>query len=552
MELHYLTLKRQIEQIKKSVIGGKIAASFTRHKNEQIVQIESPAGQVIQLQISTDAGYPFILLREPSRRARLSTDVVTELKGQHIANVSLMRGERVVVIEFSESDFRYYVQLFRNRANCFLIGSSEKIINAFKQQKKYAGKLYRLRKENRYDSLHINSEQFFKQIRCGEEDAPLNFILKRRFMYLTPLVIRELAFRCKMDVKQFASRIPENLLINFYREMQSFLNACLEDNPRIYLNADYPVTFSLTNLRMFEDMDYREFETINDALVFFVFRRKKMDQYQQKKQKIETLLDRKSKQISNVIKQIQNIPDEEEQKSYYQKIGKLLLAQMHKIPLQKEEVELIDYFDPDQRSICVRLKPGLSVQENAEYYFEKAKESSLRRKKLEARLIYQNKQQRELEKIKKSLDNSLNYKKFNQIEKQLTEMHILQTAPDKLEEAYRPYKRYYYDIWEIWVGKNSKANDAMTFRYAHKEDIWMHAQGASGSHVVVRNPGRKQQIPKQVLEYAAQLATRNSNAKHSSYVPVIVTRVKYVRKPRGSAPGAVLPERTKTLFVEPL
>ena len=50
---------------------------------------------------------------------------------------------------------------------------------------------------------------------------------------------------------------------------------------------------------------------------------------------------------------------------------------------------------------------------------------------------------------------------------------------------------------------------------------------------------------------AAIAAAVNSEARHSKTVAVDWTRRKYVRKPRKAPPGIVLPDRVKTLFVEP-
>jgi predicted ribosome quality control (RQC) complex YloA/Tae2 family protein len=79
----------------------------------------------------------------------------------------------------------------------------------------------------------------------------------------------------------------------------------------------------------------------------------------------------------------------------------------------------------------------------------------------------------------------------------------------------------------------------------------LHAQGVPGSHVIIRKHQKNSHVSNDVIEYAARLAASNSRAKHSSYVPVIVTSVKYVRKPKGSPPGTVVPQRTRTIFVEP-
>jgi predicted ribosome quality control (RQC) complex YloA/Tae2 family protein len=105
--------------------------------------------------------------------------------------------------------------------------------------------------------------------------------------------------------------------------------------------------------------------------------------------------------------------------------------------------------------------------------------------------------------------------------------------------------------YEVWVGRNAKQNDALTFRHARKYDLWMHARGVAGSHVVLRLPNRDARPGKPILEQAAAIAAYFSKAQGSSLVPVIVTPRKYVRKPKGAATGAVAVEREDVLLVEP-
>ena len=103
---------------------------------------------------------------------------------------------------------------------------------------------------------------------------------------------------------------------------------------------------------------------------------------------------------------------------------------------------------------------------------------------------------------------------------------------------------------EIRVGRGSRHNDDLTFRHSDPGDVWLHAQQAAGAHVVLRwrGPGNP---PSRDLEEAAVLAAVHSKARGSGVVAVDWTLRKYVRKPRGSKPGAVLPDRVKTLFVRP-
>ena len=75
--------------------------------------------------------------------------------------------------------------------------------------------------------------------------------------------------------------------------------------------------------------------------------------------------------------------------------------------------------------------------------------------------------------------------------------------------------------------------------------------GRSGSHAVLRLPSRDARPGKLLLERAAAIAAYFSKAQGSSLVPVVIVPRKYVRKPKGAAPGAVVVEREEVLLVEP-
>jgi predicted ribosome quality control (RQC) complex YloA/Tae2 family protein len=105
--------------------------------------------------------------------------------------------------------------------------------------------------------------------------------------------------------------------------------------------------------------------------------------------------------------------------------------------------------------------------------------------------------------------------------------------------------------YEIWSGKSAKSNDQLT-SHAHKEDIWLHARGVAGSHTVIRMGNNKDFPPQQVLLKAASYAAYYSKARGMKSAPVMYTKCKYVRKPKGAAPGAVVVEREEVLMVPPM
>jgi predicted ribosome quality control (RQC) complex YloA/Tae2 family protein len=108
----------------------------------------------------------------------------------------------------------------------------------------------------------------------------------------------------------------------------------------------------------------------------------------------------------------------------------------------------------------------------------------------------------------------------------------------------RGYRVETVDGFEVLVGKSDAANDTLTFGVAEPGDFWLHVAGPAGSHVVVRNPGGLEELPRGVLERAAELAAWHSKARGSrGKVEVHVCRVADVSKPRGFAPGEVLLRR---------
>lgn len=106
--------------------------------------------------------------------------------------------------------------------------------------------------------------------------------------------------------------------------------------------------------------------------------------------------------------------------------------------------------------------------------------------------------------------------------------------------------------FEVLVGKGARENDELTFRVAAPHDLWLHAAGYAGSHVVVRNPERLAEIPREVVERAAQLAAWHSKAREArGKVEVHLCRAADVRKPRGSPPGRVELRRWEKVKVYP-
>jgi predicted ribosome quality control (RQC) complex YloA/Tae2 family protein len=126
-------------------------------------------------------------------------------------------------------------------------------------------------------------------------------------------------------------------------------------------------------------------------------------------------------------------------------------------------------------------------------------------------------------------------------------------VPRRRDEPLPPYRTFRSLAGvAILVGRGAEQNDALTLRVARGNDLWLHARGLPGAHVVARLERGKAPDQDTLLD-AAHLAAHFSDARGQPQADVAYTRVKHVRKARGAAPGAVSysQERVILLRVEP-
>jgi hypothetical protein len=88
-------------------------------------------------------------------------------------------------------------------------------------------------------------------------------------------------------------------------------------------------------------------------------------------------------------------------------------------------------------------------------------------------------------------------------------------------------------------------------RVARPNDLWFHARGTPGAHVILQRDDR-QEPPREDIELAAALAAGHSRARGSGKVPVDYVLRKHVRKRPDAPPGLVFYTNAQTITVEPL
>jgi predicted ribosome quality control (RQC) complex YloA/Tae2 family protein len=273
------------------------------------------------------------------------------------------------------------------------------------------------------------------------------------------------------------------------------------------------------------------------------------DAAQSARGKIDSEIARRKKLAENLRSDLELHGDAEKWKRY----GDLLLANIKTARRDGSSLIVTDLYDPDLSNIRIEADENETVSEAAERCFRRYAKARNAAVEIARRLSLVDAALAEYARTKESIERAIterdldSLKEFNAAGKKPVRERPSRNRSDTDSAARRFISS---DGFEILVGKKAKDNDFLTFRIAKSLDTWMHAADYPGSHVVIRNPNRREVPPRTLLE-AAQLAAFYSQGRKQPKAAVHYTQKKFVNKPKGSAPGLVSLAGFKTLLVEP-
>lgn len=221
----------------------------------------------------------------------------------------------------------------------------------------------------------------------------------------------------------------------------------------------------------------------------------------------------------------------------------LLLAQLHRVERGSERVMLDDFAGG---TVEVELDPTRSAAENAARLYEQARKRDRAAARIPALLASAAQERQRAERLVERV------RAGECTPDELEKILVQPRATSRRDGPSLPYREYRTTGGiEVRVGRGSRANDELTFRHSRPSDVWLHARDVAGAHVILRWDRTDENPPASAIAEAAVLAALFSRARTSGTVAVDWTRRKYVRKPRKAAPGLVIPERVRTVFVDP-
>jgi len=209
-------------------------------------------------------------------------------------------------------------------------------------------------------------------------------------------------------------------------------------------------------------------------------------------------------------------------------------------------------FTPEaEPDLAIALDPELDVKGNAAAYYAKYRKASNALPHLEARRD-----------VLANRIESLEALAFEATRADVATLVELETALDELEgrtprkrasatQRARPVLRVDRPSGaRIYVGRSPRENVEVTFKIAKPDDLWFHARGIPGSHVVLQTPNGAEPEDED-LDVAANFAATHSKAKLSPRVEIDYTERKHVRKQRDGAPGLVWYTNARTRVGRP-
>ena len=269
-----------------------------------------------------------------------------------------------------------------------------------------------------------------------------------------------------------------------------------------------------------------------------------------------------TQKISNVIKKcdrkantFRNRLQESTEAENYRQQADLLMAHLHLLKPGMQSITLED-FDTG-KPIKIKLNPEKNAVQNAQFLYKS--HQKLKRaqdavvpllQEVESEINYLQQIQTSLTQI--SYSKSEDLEALVEIREELIEQEYLKTNRPlvKNQDDSQPHRYQTPSGYQLWVGRNNRQNDRLTFRTANDYDIWFHTQEIPGSHVLLRlEPGEVAQEAD--LQFAANITAYYSQARESDLVPVIYTKPKHVYKPKGAKPGMAIYKHETVIWGKP-
>lgn len=297
-----------------------------------------------------------------------------------------------------------------------------------------------------------------------------------------------------------------------------------------------------------EGMQVQEFPDINSAICYAVGLVPIQLPQQELLQKL--VLTEKQK-ITKKLVALEGDLDKALEAEKERMLADTLMANIYQLKKGMTQATLINIYDGEE--ITLKLSPILSPSENAQAYYKKYNKLKRAQTEVQNQLEAAEELQLYLGSLEASLLTATTKNEIEEIRQEMLAAGILKEVSKKKKfnlPKSQPLHIKLNDNADIFIGKNNKQNDFVTFSLASVRDLWFHTKNIPGSHVLLKtNLGEPAE---EDILVAVKLAAYFSQARNSSQVPVDCVPKRYVKKPSGAKPGFVIFTNQTTYYTTPV
>jgi predicted ribosome quality control (RQC) complex YloA/Tae2 family protein len=551
-----------VGELQQEIGGGFVTKIYQMNRTDLLIRVRRQ-GEEKNLVLSTHPEFSRLHLSarkyaNPQVPPRFCTYLRKHITGARVSRVNQDPYERVVRIELQKNldaglrrELTLAVELLGKGSNVLLL-EGEKILDClhFRRNEEgttrpaLPGLVYTpLPRGDRLSLPEVTREKIEETLRLPAQEREKALVVG--ISGISPNLAREILAPGEGREEQ----IWEN-----FRRLREVYESGSSD-PRILTFLNGKKVLSPFPLKSAGPVAEDIFPSLNSAADAYYFETVMRRQLEEKKQsllkRIRALLGRLERRKDNLLLDRGKFAKDLGLKSY----GDLLVAHFPQLKKGMREIEVRDYGCDPPASILIPLEEALDPAGNVDRYFGKYKKAKRGIEMVSARLEETQKELEYLESAYFQIEAAEDQEELETVRGELEGERILpvsrQRKPGKeKEEPALPVRRFRSsDGLEIFCGKSNLGNDYLLRKLARGNDLWFHAQGYPGSHVLLKTgPGD----PKfEAIAEAATIAAFFSRGKGSTRVPVDYTPARNVHRPKGARPGFVTYLHQKTVFVNP-
>ena len=514
--------------------GARVDKSFQPTKDIVVMRFHVPGTGRIDLVMQCGSRihtsqYP---LENPTTPPTFPMLLRKRVKGAHVESIKQHNFDRVVEIKVKKD--KYYtiiVELF-DKGNIILLDDENNIILPLKRKRlstrDISSKIeYEFPEERGINPIKI-TEHEFKEV-FNDEESDLVRTLARNG--LGSLYAEEIIKRAN-EITEIQKDTPNNELTDsqlnaLYDGFKDLFDSLTEGKirPQIVKNDSKEDVVAL-DLVKYNDFDKTYYETFNEACDEFYSKKvnasiknvkesawnKKVNKFEKRLRLQEETLDNFYKTIDDcqhkgeviysnypTIENIVNVVKQARSKDYsFKEIGKTLKKAKKDGMSEAQIYESIDKMGVltlkiDETSL--NIDPKLTIPENAENYYEKAKKA--KRKTKGAQIAIEN-TKKQLEKIKAKKDVA---------------MENISTPKKRVKKNLKWYEKLRWflssDGHLVIGGRDANSNESVVKKYLEPNDIYLHADihGASSTAIKLNGDEVNDNLLKESGEFAASFSS---------------------------------------------